>query len=214
MYDGSDEAVVHFFSSTDYLRKHYNITKFGTVLTPHVQVGAHYVRVTYDLSEFDDITEGEIGFESYNYSLEKRDVRFFLQFDSDPLYYVTSVSGLVSYSSLDDAKANAEGVVYSGSRLPDVDITSVQTMYVYVVLIKEYTSTYPLLSPKTSYSRLRVTGPGLTETEIVNHFEDTSFEPPKRTSAGVLSVEGTPDFVTNGISLVVSGNETRPLFSS
>jgi len=214
MYNGAKEDVVYFYSSGNELQKLYNVVNFDNVPVTHVQIGAHYVKVTFDLSGYNDITSAGIGFESYNPGTEKRDLKFFLQFDSDPLYYVTSAGGLVSYSSLTEAKNNAESVVLYGDRMPGVDISTMQTLFTYILLIKEQSATYPLLAPKASHCFLEVTGPGLAEPEVINHFDGTSFRPLKRTSAGVLSVEGTPDFVTTGTSLVVSGTETRPLFSS
>ena len=214
MYNGSDEAVIHLMISSDGLRKFYNVTKLEVLLDDHVQIGSHYVLVTHDLSNFTDIVSANLGFESYNESVEKRAVDFFLQFDDDPLYYVTSASGLVSYSSIDDAKLYAESVVLYGSRVPSIDVTTMNSFYTYIVLKKEYTASYPLLSPKASFCTLEVTGPGLTEPVLLTHFADGPFTRPKRTSAGVLSVGASPSMLTTGTKLMVSGTETRELFSS
>jgi len=212
MYDGSNEAVVHILTSSDELRRFYNVTNFGTTLGPHTQIGSHYVKVAFNLEEFTDILTGLIGFESFNESVEKRSVKYFLQLDSDPLFYVTSAGGLVGYASIEDAKANAELATLYGSRVPAIDVSLVQTLYTYVLLVKEFSTSYPLLPPKSSYCKVEVTGPGLSEPVVLMHFEGEPIERPQRTTAGVLSVESDPLMLTTGTKMVVSGTETRTLF--
>lgn len=208
--DGVDEYLINIYLNTTQLSQHAFWTKVGEKIDTHTELGKHYiecitsvatgvaitdfVRVTYDTDT------------GFNY------VYIFFKLDNDPNYYTAHVtSGLVSYSTWQDAFDNAARSIYlDAADITPLDISETDEITWWFVLEKQFDELSPTTTPKAYRLELELETPGKTEPVIERHFGDGQdiAEIFKNTSQELkVYTTVTPD--AQAVDMVVTGTYNR-----
>ena len=188
-YDGVEEYLVYFITSSTRLNKNYNVVHLTKSNQPHIQVGRHYLLSEYNVSSGDSVSAAGSSYSNVSI-VYKTGVLYFLQIDGDPLYYVPDgVGGLVSYTTVEDAKVGAADISTWDTYMPTMDIASINILRTYIILEKALSETYPLEAPSISWLMLELQESGIPEPELCVHFENGErVKQVRRDTSNVLTV--------------------------
>lgn len=214
-YDGADkEFLVYFYTDSSLASKRYNTVEITKSNQPHVQVGKHYVKSSFDVLSGNQIISASI--ETLDLSVTTGCyIGYFLQFDGDLNFYVPNdLLGLDTYASLEDARTQAADISTWPVRMPSVPISSISTLHVYFVFEKLLSDMYPTGTPRLKSAQLEIDEAGLAEPEICLHFDSAhTVREVYKTSLGVLVIKTSAPAQAAGMSMVVSGTPSRPLYA-
>lgn len=216
-WDGAEqESLCFIVTSADKLRHEAHIAKVEPSLQPHIWVGDFYIRYDFNLSGGIEILTASCIYTWSSVALTN--VRFFFKTDQSPNYMVALGGGIfTSYSTLEEAKANANPISLLATEMPYIDILDVDLLEMYVVLDKELITA---VSSNRTYSAsitsitFEVTDPGLSEPIICTHFSESEMvKEVYKTTADVMTIKTPAQSQAAGTGMNVSGSFTRPSYS-
>ena len=173
--DGVDEFYVYTYSTTDQLDRRYFTIERALTPSEHVQIGDHYMAHSLDLSSCDDIVSASLSYSSYAAD-PTRSLKFFIRVNGGNYYIINSNGSITLQATLMDAKANSVLAEHLTTRLPLLDVTSIDTLELFFVFYKAYSEASPLTTQHIYSLSLTLHLLPPDEPEIVVHF-----------SSGVLS---------------------------
>lgn len=209
--NGTDEFYVYAFCSTDQLsRKYFTIER---VLSPssHTQIGDHYLSHSIDLSSCDDIISATLSYS--NYLLDSTvSLKFFIRINNGSYYIINSDGSTSLQASVSVAKTNAVLAEHLSTRLPLLNVTSIDTLELFFVFHKDLSEVSPLSTQSISSLNLELHVLPPSEPEIVLHYSSGTLTEVAFNANGTLQVTPASAPQAPGFSLVTVKPTFREVF--
>jgi len=209
--NGTDEFYVYAFCSTDQLsRKYFTIER---VLSPssHTQIGDHYLSHSIDLSSCDDIISATLSYS--NYLLDSTvSLKFFIRINNGSYYIINSDGSTTLQASVSVAKTNAVLAEHLSTRLPLLNVTSIDTLELFFVFHKDLSEVSPLSTQSISSLNLELHVLPPSEPEIVLHYSSGTLTEVAFNANGTLQVTPASAPQAPGFSLVTVKPTFREVF--
>jgi hypothetical protein len=209
--NGTDEFYAYAFCSTDQLTRKYFTIERTLVPSAHTQIGDHYLSHSIDLSSCDGIISATFSYS--NYLLDPTvSLKFFIRINNESYFIINSDGSTTLQASVSVAKTNAVLAEHLSTRLPLLNVTSIDTLELFFVFHKDLSEASPLSTQSISNLTLALHVLPPAEPEIVLHYSSGTLAEVAFNSDGTFEVAPTSSPQAPGISLVTVKPTFREVF--